>query len=179
MVKIDETKLRGLIRDVPDFPKKGILFKDITTLVKNREALHNTTDYCAKRYADKKIDLVAAIEARGFIFGGALAYKLGCGFVPIRKPNKLPAAKLRREYELEYGTDALEIHSDAVKKGERVLIIDDLLATGGTCLAAANLVSDLGGTVAGLLFIIELTFLKGREKLKGYDIHSLLTYDAE
>lgn len=168
--------LRECIRDVPDFPKPGIIFKDITTLLKDKNALKHVIDILATHYKHHQIDQVVAIESRGFIFGSALAYQLGTGFVPVRKPNKLPALKERMEYSLEYGTDCIEIHSDALQPGQNALIIDDLLATGGTACAAAALVEKLGARVAGLGFIIELTFLNGRKRLPSYDIHSLIQY---
>ena len=169
-------ELETIIRDVPDFPKKGIIFKDITTLLQDGEAFRLALNRMLKKYLDTKIDKVMGIEARGFIFAGVLAYKLGCGFVPARKPGKLPYRTIREEYTLEYGTNALEIHEDAIKAGEKVLIVDDLLATGGTALAAALLAEKLGGKVAGIEFLIELDFLKGREKLAKYPVHSLITY---
>ncbi|MCS7013841.1 MAG: adenine phosphoribosyltransferase [Chloroherpetonaceae bacterium] len=162
------------IRTVPDFPKQGIMFKDITTVLKEKKLFGETVDVLAELYAGRRIDKVVSIESRGFIFGAALAYKLGAGFVPVRKPNKLPAEKIREEYVLEYGTDALEIHTDAIRKGERVLLHDDLLATGGTAGAACRLVEKVGGKVAGLCFLIELGFLNGRSKLGGYDVVSLV-----
>lgn len=162
------------IRTVPDFPKQGIMFKDITTVLKEKKLFGETVDMLAEIYSGKRIDKVVSIESRGFIFGAALAYKLGAGFVPVRKPNKLPAEKIREEYTLEYGTDALEIHTDAIRKGERVLLHDDLLATGGTAGAACRLVEKVGGKVAGLCFLIELGFLNGRTKLSGYDVVSLV-----
>jgi len=168
--------LEIIIRDVPDFPKKGIIFKDITTLLQDGEAFRLASNRMLKKYLDVRIDKVIGIEARGFIFGGVLAYKLGCGFVPARKPGKLPYSTIREEYTLEYGTNALEIHDDSIASGERVLIVDDLLATGGTALAAAKLVEKLGGEVAGIEFLIELGFLQGREKLAGYKVSSLITY---
>jgi adenine phosphoribosyltransferase len=167
------------IRNVPDFPKKGIVFRDITTLLKNKEAFHRFIDVMVERYKNERIDKVVGIESRGFIGGAALAYALGIGFVPIRKPGKLPADKIRQEYQLEYGTDAIEIHSDAIAKGERVLLHDDLLATGGTILAACKLVEQLGGTIVGLSFLIELSFLQPRKRLSQYDIFSLISYESE
>jgi adenine phosphoribosyltransferase len=164
-----------LIREVPDFPKKGIMFKDITTLLQDGDAFRQAMNQIVKPYLDEKIDKVVGIEARGFILGGVLAYKLGCGFVPARKPGKLPAPVLREEYTLEYGSNALEIHRDAIARGDRVLIVDDLLATGGTALASARLVEKLGGEVAAIQFLIELEFLHGREKLLKYPLHSLIT----
>lgn len=168
--------LKTWIRDVPDFPKEGIIFKDITTLLKEPEVFKNVIDLMAANYSDRKIDRIVAIESRGFIFGSALAYQLGTGFVPVRKPKKLPSKIEREEYALEYGTDVLEIHVDALEPGEQVLIVDDLLATGGTAAASARLVEKLKANVAGLVFLIELTFLNGRDKLKGYDIHALIQY---
>jgi adenine phosphoribosyltransferase len=162
---------------VPDFPKEGILFYDITTLLKNEEALKATIDQLVERYQDKTIDAIAGIESRGFIFGVPLAYHLGVGFIPIRKPGKLPAETIAESYALEYGTNTLELHVDAVEKGQKILIVDDLLATGGTAKATCSLVEKLGGEVAGLAFLVELTFLNGRDKLTDYDIFSLLKYD--
>ena len=164
--------LKSLIREVPDFPKPGISFKDITTLLKNGEALKYVIDKFAAYFQDAAPDLIVGAESRGFTIGAPLAYKLGKGFVLVRKPGKLPAAVERVSYDLEYGQDALEIHTDAIKPGERVLIVDDLLATGGTISATAELVKRLGGKIVGFAFIIELTPLKGREKLVGYDVLS-------
>ena len=169
--------LKRLIREVPNWPKPGILFYDITTLLKDPQGFRALIDSLYNHYDTHPIDIVAGIEARGFIFGPALAYRLGAGFVPIRKPNKLPADKAREEYALEYGTDAVEIHQDAIRPGQRVLVCDDLLATGGTAAAAARLVQKLGGKVVGCGFAIELTFLNGRQKLEGLDVFSLLQYD--
>ncbi|MDP2996951.1 MAG: adenine phosphoribosyltransferase [Bryobacterales bacterium] len=169
--------LKKLIREVPGFPKPGILFYDITTLLKDAAGLAAVIGALKARYAATPIDLVLGIEARGFVFAPALACALGKGFVPVRKPNKLPAETVRAEYALEYGTDALEIHKDAVEPGQKVLIVDDLLATGGTAAAVAGLVEKLGGTVAGLAFVVELDFLGGREKLAGRDVFSLVRYD--
>ncbi len=169
--------LKRLIREVPNWPKHGILFYDITTLLKDPQGFRALIDSLYNHYDTHPVDIVAGIEARGFIFGPALAYRLGAGFVPIRKPNKLPAEKAREEYALEYGTDAVEIHRDAIRPGQRVLVVDDLLATGGTAGAAARLVQKLNGQVVGCGFAIELTFLKGREKLEGFDVFSLLQYD--
>ena len=168
--------LKSLIREVPDFPKPGILFYDITTLLKDADGLKAVIDGLSANYRGKQIDTVVGIEARGFIFAPAVAYALGAGFVPVRKPGKLPAASERVEYQLEYGTDALEIHRDAVANGARVLIVDDVLATGGTAAAVAKLVRKLGGEVAGMEFVIELDFLHGREKLPGLDVQSLVQY---
>jgi len=169
--------LKQLIREVPDFPKPGILFYDITTLLKDKTGLKHTIDAFKERYAGAAVDVVLGIEARGFIFAPALAYALGAGFVPVRKPKKLPAECARVSYDLEYGSDVLEVHRDAIREGTRVLIVDDLLATGGTAKAVTNLVEQLGGVVTGAGFAVELTFLGGREKLQGYDVYSLLKYD--
>ncbi|HEY1264437.1 MAG TPA: adenine phosphoribosyltransferase [Terriglobales bacterium] len=168
--------LKKLIREVPDFPKKGILFYDITTLLKDKLGFATLIDALSEYYLPRKVDLVLGMEARGFIFGPALAYRLNAGFVPVRKPGKLPAATTRVEYELEYGSNALEIHKDAIEKGQRVIIVDDLLATGGTAVATAKLAESLGGQIAGLGFVVELDFLKGRDKLAQYDVFSLLHY---
>jgi adenine phosphoribosyltransferase len=170
--------LKTLIREVPDFPKPGILFYDITTLLKDPVGLEQLSDAFAARYASNPPDVVAGIEARGFIFGPLLASRLKRGFVPIRKPGKLPSVTSRIEYALEYGQDVLEIHTDAVEAGQKVLIVDDLLATGGTARAACDLVEQLGGKVHGLAFAVELTFLPGRKRLEGYDVYSLLSYDV-
>ena len=169
--------LKKMIRTVPDFPKPGIMFYDITTLLKDAYGLRTTIDRLVECIDDPNIDTVIGIEARGFIFAPALAYRLKAGFVPVRKPRKLPAATESISYDLEYGTDTLEIHRDAIGNGNRVLIADDLLATGGTARAVINLVEKLGGTVAGLAFVIELTFLNGRERFSGYKVRSLLQYD--
>ena len=169
--------LKKLIREVPDFPKPGILFYDITTLLKDPTGLSDLTDAMVARYADNPPDIVLGIEARGFIFGPMMATRLGTGFIPVRKPGKLPAEKSRISYDLEYGQDTVEIHTDAVVEGQRVLIVDDLLATGGTARATCDLVESLGGKVHGLSFVVELNFLPGREKLGDYDIHSVLSYD--
>ena len=169
--------LKKLIREVPDFPKKGILFYDITTLLKDKVGFATLIDAFSEYYMRLQVDLVLGIEARGFIFGPALAYRLNAGFIPVRKPGKLPAATYRAEYDLEYGSNALEIHQDAIQKGQRVIIVDDLLATGGTAQATAKLASSLGAEIAGLAFVVELDFLKGREKVKQYDVLSLLHYD--
>jgi len=179
---MDETsvniqKLRELIRDVPDYPKKGIVFKDITTLIKKGDAFDEVMNIFFARCYGKKIDLVAAVESRGFIFGGSLADRLKVGFVPVRKFGKLPADTVEQKYDLEYGTDRLEIHKDAIAPGQKVVIIDDLLATGGTIKAACKLVEKLGGEVAGILVMIELGFLNGRDKLKDYDLFTLIRYE--
>jgi adenine phosphoribosyltransferase len=169
--------LKKLIREVPDFPKPGILFYDITTLLQDPAGLRGSIDALRAHYEGAHADVVIGIESRGFIFAPALAYALGAGFVPVRKPKKLPHVKTSVTYELEYGSDALEIHTDAIPKGARVLIVDDLLATGGTAKAVTQLVEGLGGIVAGLAFVVELTFLNGRSKLGGYDVFSLMQYD--
>ncbi len=174
---VDCEGLKKLIREVPDFPKKGVLFYDITTLLKDKVGFARLIDALSANYIGKEIDLVLGMEARGFIFGPALAYRLNAGFVPVRKPGKLPAETLKISYELEYGSNALEVHKDAIRKGERVLIVDDLLATGGTAVATAELARGLGAQIAGLAFVVELDFLKGREKLAKYDVFSLLHYD--
>ena len=171
------TDLKQLIRAVPDFPKPGILFYDITTLLKDAQGLREVIQRLAEPYRDQPIDVVLGVEARGFIFAMPVAYELGCGFVPVRKPRKLPAETVAIEYALEYGTDCLEIHKDAIQPGQNVLIVDDLLATGGTAQAVAQLVEQLGGKVAGVAFVVELDFLNGREKLNGHPIHSVLRYD--
>lgn len=171
-------ELKSYIREVPDYPKPGILFYDITTLLKDPEGLRRVLDAFHERYREQKIDKVVGMESRGFIFAPTLAYQLGAGFVPVRKPGKLPAETISETYELEYGTDSLEIHKDAIGAGERVLIVDDLIATGGTAAATARLVETAGGEVAGFGFLVELTFLNGREKLKGYEVSSLLAYDS-
>jgi len=168
--------LKTLIREVPDYPKAGILFYDITTLLKDADGLRQIIDALGENGSGRKIDRVVGIEARGFIFAPAVAYALKAGFVPIRKPKKLPAATERMEYALEYGSDVIEIHRDAIEPGQNVLIVDDVLATGGTAAAAARLVEKLGGKVAGLAFVIELDFLKGRDKLPGHRVDALLHY---
>ncbi|MGA9393265.1 MAG: adenine phosphoribosyltransferase [Candidatus Sulfotelmatobacter sp.] len=170
-------QLKRLIREVPDFPKKGILFYDITTLLKDKNGLATLVDKLSEHYIQQRIDLVLGMEARGFIFAPALAYRLHAGFVPVRKVGKLPAETVKFDYALEYGVNSLEMHKDAIQKGQRVLIVDDLLATGGTAEATAKLASLLGAEIAGLGFIIELDFLRGREKLRGYDVMSLLHYE--
>jgi adenine phosphoribosyltransferase len=175
--KLDVEKLMQLVRDVPDYPKKGIVFKDITTLIKRGDAFDEVVNIFFEKCKDKKVDLVAAVESRGFIFGGVLANRLKVGFVPIRKFGKLPADTVEQKYDLEYGTDTLEIHKDAVMPGQKVLIVDDLLATGGTIKAACKLVEKLGGQVVGILIMIELGFLNGRDKLTDYDLFTLLRYD--
>jgi adenine phosphoribosyltransferase len=168
--------LKKLIREVPDFPKPGINFYDITTLLKDPDGLRLTVEALAAQFEGVKVDTVVGVEARGFIFAPALAYHLGAGFVPVRKPRKLPAECASISYDLEYGQDTLEIHRDAIGTGHRVLIADDLLATGGTAKAVAELVEQLGGKVQGLVFVVELEFLSGRKKLEGYDVRSLIKY---
>jgi len=168
--------LSAKIRDIPDFPKPGIVFKDIMPLLADPASFRDTVEALAAFAEPRKPDVIMGAEARGFILGGALAYRLGCGFVAARKPGKLPWETVSAEYELEYGVDSLELHADAIGKGARVLIHDDLLATGGTARAKVNLVEQLGGEVVGVVFVIELAFLNGREKLAGYDVHSLIQY---
>lgn len=170
--------LASIIRNVPDFPVKGILFYDITTLLKDPEAFKASIDQLADHYRETEIDLIVGIESRGFIFGTVLAYVLGTGFVPVRKPGKLPAEILTESYELEYGTNTIEIHVDAIEKGQKVLVVDDLLATGGTAKATCNLVEKLGGQIIGVAFVIELSFLNGRDKLTEYEVFSLLKYET-
>jgi len=175
----DIASIRQAIRDIPDFPKPGIVFKDITPLLANGPLFRRTIDVLAERYRDQKVDTVLGIESRGFIIGAALAYDLGAGFSVVRKPGKLPYETHKANYELEYGTDSLEIHVDGLSKNARVVIADDLIATGGTAKATAELVTKLGGTVVECAFVIELAFLKGRDKLKPHGVFSLLRYDAE
>lgn len=170
-------ELKPLIREIPDYPKPGILFYDLTTLLKDKRGFHALIDALCAHYSNAKVDVVAGIEARGFIFAPALAYSLDAGFVPVRKPKKLPAKTSSVSYALEYGTDSLEIHEDAIQPGQKVIICDDLLATGGTAAATVKLVRQLGGEVAGAAFAVELTFLSGRKKLEGIDVLSLIQYD--
>jgi adenine phosphoribosyltransferase len=177
MRAMDEAALRAKIRDIKDFPTEGILFKDITTLLKDGPAWRYAVDSLASRYQAERVDVVVGVESRGFIFGGAIAHQLQAGFVPVRKLGKLPAKTIEVEYELEYGRDALAMHEDAIAPGQRVLAVDDLLATGGTMAATLRLVEQLGGQVVGVAFMIELAFLKGREKLRNYPLHSLIVYD--
>ena len=172
----ESIQLEDWIRDIPDFPQKGILFKDITPLLQNKVAFHAALDRLAAHYAGAGIQAVVGVESRGFIFGSVLAYLLNCGFVPVRKFGKLPYQTVTVEYGLEYGTNIVEIHTDAIKPGERILIVDDLLATGGTVSAAMELVEKLGGHIAGIAFLVELTFLRGREQLKGHDVFALIKY---
>jgi adenine phosphoribosyltransferase len=173
------TDIKKYIRKVKDFPKKGIMFRDITTLLKTPKGLKTSFNALLKFTEGLKIDKVVGIESRGFMLGAMLAERLNAGFVPIRKPGKLPAETVKEEYSLEYGTDAIEIHKDAIEPGESILLHDDLLATGGTAKAAVNLIEKLGGKIVQVSFIIELSFLKGRERLKGYDVRSLVDYDEE
>ena len=169
-------RLEDWIRDIPDFPQKGVLFKDITPLLQDAAAFRASVERMASHYVGSGIQTVVGVESRGFIFGAPLAYLLNCGFVPVRKFGKLPSKTVSVEYALEYGTNVVEVHQDAIKPGQRVLIVDDLLATGGTVSAAMELVEKLGGHIAGIAFLVELTFLKGREKLKGHDVFALLKY---
>ena len=173
MITVD---LKQQIRNIPDFPKPGVLFYDITTLLRDPQGFKATTDSLAAPYMNMGIDLVVGIESRGFILGAAVAERIGCGLVPIRKPGKLPGKVLKEAYDLEYGKDALEIHADAIDKGQRVLIVDDVLATGGTAAAATKLVKKLGGELHALAFLIELTFLDGKAKLPGENVYSVLQY---
>ncbi len=174
---MDVAGLRAKIRDIKDFPTEGILFKDITTLLKDGPAWRYAVDSLASHYQQDQVEVVVGVESRGFIFGGAIAHQLNAGFVPVRKLGKLPGKTIEVEYELEYGRDALAMHEDAIKPGQRVLAVDDLLATGGTMGATLRLVEQLGGKVVGVAFMIELAFLKGREKLRNYPLHALITYD--
>ena len=169
------------VRIVPNFPKEGIMFLDITTAIKDAKAMQMMTDFLYEKFKNEGVDYVAGIESRGFIFGAALAYKLGCGFITVRKPNKLPAKTIREDYTLEYGTNTIEIHEDALKAGDRVVVIDDLLATGGTAIAACNLIKRVGAEVVSTAFIIELDPLKGRQKIeeKGFKVVSMLNYDLD
>ncbi len=169
-------ELKKLIRDVPDFPEKGIIFKDITTLTKDGEAFKKAVDYMLEPFKNERIDKIVGIESRGFLFGGAMAYKTGVGITLARKPGKLPAATIKEKYSLEYGINTLELHRDAIERGENILIVDDLLATGGTALATARLIERLGGNVVGITFLIELKFLNGIEKLKNYKVYSVIKY---
>ncbi|PYM28339.1 MAG: adenine phosphoribosyltransferase [Candidatus Rokuibacteriota bacterium] len=174
---MDVAALRAKIRDIKNFPTEGILFKDITTLLKDGPAWRFAVDSLASHYQKERVEIVVGVESRGFIFGGAIAHQLNAGFVPVRKLGKLPGKTIEVEYELEYGRDALAMHEDAIKPGQRVLAVDDLLATGGTMGATLRLVEQLGGRVVGVAFMIELGFLKGRDKLRNYPLHSLITYD--
>jgi adenine phosphoribosyltransferase len=172
-------QLSDSIRSIPDFPKKGIIFRDITTLLKNADALKKTVDLFSEKYRNLKIDKVVCIESRGFIIGSALAVNLGAGFVPVRKKGKLPAEVIAEQYDLEYGTDSVEMHVDAIRPGERVLLHDDLLATGGTMCAAIKLVEKLQAKIVGVSFLIELSFLQGRKRMQEQDVYSLIIYDRE
>ncbi|MBI2217562.1 MAG: adenine phosphoribosyltransferase [Candidatus Rokubacteria bacterium] len=174
---MDIAELRGKIRDIKDFPTEGVLFKDITTLLKDAPAFRSVIDLLARRYQKDRVDVVVGVESRGFIFGGALAHQLGAGFVPVRKLGKLPGKTIEVEYELEYGRDALAVHEDAIQPGQRVLAVDDLLATGGTMAATLRLIEQLGGHVVGVAFMIELGFLHGRDKIKSHPVHSLIVYE--
>ncbi len=176
---MDDIDLKAMIRTIPDFPKKGIMFRDITTILQNKEGFAYVIDQFYERYKNKNVDIVVGIESRGFIFGATLAYKLGCSFVPVRKEGKLPHKTMKQEYALEYGTATIEIHKDAIKKGDKVLVVDDLIATSGTALAAIKLVEMLGGKVVECAFVVELVDLKGREKLKGYNVFSLVEFEGE
>ena len=169
-------ELKAIIREIPDWPKKGILFYDVTTLMKDGPSFKKAIDALIKPFKEKQVDLVIGVEARGFIFAPTVAYALGAGFVPVRKPKKLPAPTRSVSYQLEYGSDSLEIHQDAIEPGHRVLIVDDLIATGGTAAAVADMVEEMGGTVVGLAFLVELDFLKGRDKLSKHEITSILRY---
>ena len=173
------TKLRELIRDIPDFPKPGIVFKDITPLLRDPAGLSLAVEYLTQPFRRSRIDSVVGAESRGFIFGTAVAGNLSAGFIPIRKPGRLPADTISEEYELEYRKDSIEIHRDAINPGDRILIVDDLIATGGTMSACCRLVTALGGTIVGIAVLIELAFLNGRDQLRGYPVHSILTYDSE
>jgi adenine phosphoribosyltransferase len=173
---VDAVELKKLIREIPDFPRPGISFKDLTTLLRNRQGLHAAIDAMVRPFAGEEIDLVAGIESRGFILGAPMAVQMECGFVVVRKPGKLPAAVLREEYQLEYGTDVLEIHQDAINPGQRVLIVDDLLATGGTMQATCKLVERLGGRIAGLAFLVELVAMAGRTRLNPYRVETIIQY---
>ncbi len=174
---MDVADLRAKIRDIKDFPTEGVLFKDITTLLKDAPAFRRVVDLLSERYRSERVDVVVGVESRGFILGGALAHQLNAGFVPVRKLGKLPGKTIEVEYELEYGRDALAVHEDAIRPGQRVLAVDDLLATGGTMGATLRLIQQLGGHVVGVAFLIELAFLHGRDKLKGHPLYSLIVYD--
>lgn len=176
---MNQERWKDFIRSVPDFPKEGIVFRDITTLLSSSKNFSRAIEALGEPYRNEKVNAVVAVEARGFIFGGAIAARLNAAFVPVRKKGKLPFKTYQATYELEYGTDTLEIHRDAFASGSRILIVDDLLATGGTTAAVIELVKKLGGEIAGITFLIELEFLKGRERLKGYPVFSLIKYDTE
>lgn len=168
--------LKQFVREIPDFPKPGILFYDITTLLQNGEAFRQTVEAFARAYGEQKIDTVVGVEARGFIFAAAVAFRLGTGFIPVRKPGKLPYRTVRKTYQLEYGSDTLEMHADAIRPGSRVLLVDDVIATGGTARAVADMIREQGGQVAGVGFVLELEFLHGRKALDGYEVFSILKY---
>ncbi|GCE17787.1 adenine phosphoribosyltransferase [Dictyobacter kobayashii] len=172
----EPVRLEDWVRDIPDFPQKGVLFKDITPLLQDPKAFHIALDRLAAHYAGAGIEAVVGVESRGFIFGAPLAYLLNCGFVPVRKFGKLPSNTVSVEYALEYGTNVVELHTDAIKPGQRVLIVDDLLATGGTVSASIELVEKMGGHIAGIAFLVELGFLKGRDRLEGHDVFALIQY---
>lgn len=172
-------KLKLLIRNIPDFPKKGVVFRDITTLLRDKDGFREMIDSVTEKYRNSDVDLVASVDARGFVIGAGVAYRLGAGLVLLRKPGKLPWHTLFCEYDLEYGSNRIEIHKDAVKRGQRVLVVDDLLATGGTAAATCELIKRLGGELVGAAFVVELTYLKGREKLKDCPVFSLIQYDSE
>lgn len=174
---MNTAELRAKIRDIKDFPTEGILFKDITTLLKDGPAWASVIDHLAAKYHTALVEIVVGVESRGFIFGGALAHQLKAGFVPVRKRGKLPSRTIEEEYALEYGRDVLAIHEDAIRPGQKVLVVDDLLATGGTMAATLRLIERLGGEVVGTAFLLELAFLKGRDRLRGYDVDALITYD--
>lgn len=174
---MNTAELRTKIRDIKDFPTEGILFKDITTLLKDGPAWASVIDHLAAKYHTALVEIVVGVESRGFIFGGALAHQLKAGFVPVRKRGKLPSRTIEEEYALEYGRDVLAIHEDAIRPGQKVLVVDDLLATGGTMAATLRLIERLGGEVVGTAFLLELAFLKGRDRLRGYDVDALITYD--
>lgn len=174
--KIKKSELKKCIRDIPNFPKEGIIFKDLSTLLKNKEAFRKSVDLLSYRFKKEKVDFVVGVEARGFIFGAALAYKLHAGFVPVRKKGKLPYKTKSVTYQLEYGTDTLEVHEDAIHAGSRVLVVDDLLATGGTVKAVTELLKEQKASIVGLAFLVELRFLKGKEKLKDYPVYSVIKY---
>lgn len=174
---MNTAELRTKIRDIKDFPTEGILFKDITTLLKDGPAWASVIDHLAAKYHTALVEVVVGVESRGFIFGGALAHQLKAGFVPVRKRGKLPSRTIEEEYELEYGRDVLAIHEDAIRPGQKVLVVDDLLATGGTMAATLRLIERLGGKVVGTTFLLELAFLKGRDRLRGYEVDALITYD--
>ena len=179
MYEFDLNEIQNAIRSIPDFPKEGIIFKDISTLLKNSDLFAEAVDYMYHHFRNTDIDLIAGIESRGFIFAAALAYKMNLGLIPIRKPGKLPAKTIEESYDLEYGTDKLEMHEDAFAKDKRILLVDDLLATGGSAEAACRLIERVGGHIVGITFLVELAFLKGRNKIQGYNVHSLIVYQSD